>query len=50
MTNAEHVAHFEFILLASSLIRHSTFVLRHFTVRGHMSRRSFSEGGFLVNT
>jgi hypothetical protein len=50
MTNAEQVAHFQFVILASSLIRHSTFVLRHFTVRVHMSRRSFSEGGLVVNT
>jgi hypothetical protein len=49
MTNAEHVAHFQFVILASSLIRHSTFVLRHFTVRVHMSRHSFSGGGFVVS-
>lgn len=35
MRNAEQVAHFQFVILASSLIRHSTFVLRHFTVRVH---------------
>src|SRR5437667_2164363 len=29
-------------------IRHSTFVLRHFTVRLHLSRRSLGEGGFVV--
>jgi hypothetical protein len=49
MTNAEHVAHFQFVILASSLIRHSTFVLGHFRIRVHMSGRSFSEGGFVVS-
>ena len=60
MTNAEHVAHFQFVILAlpgtpersegGSLIRHSTFMLRHFKIRVHMSRRRFSGGGFVVNT
>lgn len=46
MTNAERVAHFSL----SFKVRPSTFVLRHFTIRVHMSRRRFSEGGFAVNT
>jgi hypothetical protein len=46
MTKAEELAHFQFAILASLLIRHSTFVLRHFTIRVHISRRSFSGGGF----
>jgi hypothetical protein len=29
MTNAEQTLHVRFVILASSLIRHSTFVLRH---------------------
>ena len=33
MTNAEEALHLHFVILASSLIRHSTFVLRHFTSR-----------------
>ena len=48
MTNAEPLAQFEFVILALSLIRHSTFVLRHFTIRSHSSRRSSSGGGFVV--
>ncbi len=35
MTNPEPLAQFEFVILALSLIRHSTFVLRHFTIRVH---------------
>jgi hypothetical protein len=58
MTNAEgttkgrmrNMWRFQFVVQASSLIRHSTFVLRHFTVRVHMSRRRFSEGEFVFNT
>jgi len=49
MTNAEPLAQFEFVILALSLIRHSTFVLRHFTIRIHSSRRSSSGGGFVVS-
>ena len=37
MPNAEQALHLHFVILASSLIRHSTFVLRHFTVGVHSS-------------
>jgi hypothetical protein len=30
--------HFQLLILASHLIRHSTFVLRHFTIRVHLAR------------
>jgi hypothetical protein len=48
MTNAKPVADFRFVILASSLIRHSTFVLRHLTIRVHMSRRSLDKADSLV--
>jgi hypothetical protein len=48
MTNAELVAEFQFVILASSLIRHSTFVLQHFTIRVHLACHSFGESEFVV--
>ncbi len=35
MTNTEEAVRRNFVILASSLVRHSTFVLRHFTVSFH---------------
>jgi aspartate racemase len=46
--NPRRSADFQFVILALLLIRHSTFVLRHFTIRGHPSRRCLGEGGFVV--
>ena len=51
---------FQFVILASSLIRYSAIVLRHFTLCVHLSRCSFSmrrsfmrrlvsEDGFVIN-
>src|SRR4030095_2362596 len=46
--NPRRSADFQFVILALLLIRHSTFVLRHFTIREHPSRRCLGEGGLVV--